>query len=164
MNEPHILLVDDDFLVSYALKEHLEQQGYRVTVSNGCQEAKKALRGPSKVDLMILDFLMADGCGTDLFHSMAEESAMQKPRIIMCSGLIDPHNPSWKVLRQRLPYGLQPLIRAYVNKPYTFEEMVPKIRSILDGHSSSDPNEVTSGDFPLPRHRATFTSKERGPA
>src|SRR5579871_6355235 len=152
MYEPHILIVDDDYLVSNALKEHLEQEGYRVTVTNGCQEAKKALKDTLKVDLMILDFLMADGCGTDLFQSMAEDNTMQKPQVILCSGLIEPCNPSWRVLHERLPYGLQSLIQAYVNKPYTFEEMDPKISAIL-----------TSGDYTPAPHRTAFTSKEHEP-
>src|SRR5579864_2683116 len=123
MNPLHILVVDDNDLTSYALKEHLEQEGCQVTLAGGCQEAKNALGGPSKVDVIILDYLLPDGRGTDLFRSMAEDSALQKPNIIMCSSLIDPKNPAWQALCSRLPFGLQSLIRGYATKPYTFQEM-----------------------------------------
>ncbi len=102
----HILIVDDDIMASHILQEHLERAGHLVTVAESCREAAEALREPITIDLMILDYLMPDGHGTDLMRAMAEDSSLQKPRIILCSSLIDPHDPAWKTLCSRFPFAL----------------------------------------------------------
>ena len=104
----------------------------------GKPKKKRSAPTLAKVDVMVLDYLMPDGHGVDLLQTMARESALQKPRIIMCSSLIDPANPAWKALCSRLPFGLQELIQGYVGKPYTFEEIDPVMHAIL---------EIKTGDY-----------------
>lgn len=165
MNPNHILLVDDDILGSQALKDHFEAQGYRVTMADGCREALEVLRGSAKVDLMILDYLMPDGRGTDLLHSMAEEKTLQRPPVVISSSFIDAGSPSWEAVRKRLPAVSQSLIQAYVNKPYPFENM-DTVVSLIFGASEepSHPNEMRSGDFKPPRRSVLRKSKADQPS
>ena len=144
-----ILLVDDEAMTSYALKDHLEQQGYRVTVAQICQEAKDILASPVKVDLVILDYLLPDGRGTDLLASMGLESSLQKPRGIMSSCVIEPESASWEAVRLRLPDVSRSLIKAYVNKPYTFDSMDAVVNLILSvpARNLENTKEVHSGDY-----------------
>jgi DNA-binding response OmpR family regulator len=164
MTPYHILLVDDDVLASEALKEHLEGKGYSVTLAEGCQQAREILRGSTKVDLMVLDYMMPDGLGTDLLQSMAGEQSLQRPQVIMSSSWIDSNNPAWDALRKRLPAVSQSLIQAYMSKPFTFENMDTVVGLIVDA-SANPPhsNVVSSGDFPPPRRIALRKSNSGKP-
>jgi DNA-binding response OmpR family regulator len=149
MNARHILVVDDDSLTTHALKDHFQNQRYYVSIAEGCQEARQVLRSPLKVDLLILDYLFPNEHGTDLLCSMANESDLQKPQVIMSSAIIDPAHPSWGELLKRLPVVAQTLIKAYVNKPYTFDSMDAMVNLILTT-SEKKPQEsfeVLGGDY-----------------
>jgi CheY-like chemotaxis protein len=133
MNKPHILLVDDDVYIIETLKTYLEILGYRVTPAYGCKQAKEKLRTEEKVDLMILDYLMPDGSGTDLLQSLGDDTTLQKPPVIMSSGVMDPRNPIWEKLKTRLPVESQSLIQAYITKPYTLDAMDVALQEVLGG-------------------------------
>jgi CheY-like chemotaxis protein len=133
MNKPHILLVDDDVFVIESLKTYLELQGYRVTPAYSFRQAVERLRLADRVDLMVLDYLMPDGSGTDLLRNVAEDQTMQRPPVIMSSGVIDPKAPLWEELRRKLPVESQSLIQAYVNKPYTLDAMDVALQEVLGG-------------------------------
>lgn len=158
MSGRYILIVDDDALTSYALKDHLERQGDHVLVAESCAEAREALCSPVKIDLMVLDYLLSDGHGTDLLFEMDPETRLQRPRIIISSGIVEQGSNPWEALRQRLPEIIRPLICAYVNKPYTFDSMDAVVNLILSLNASErpaeNPNEILSGDSealsPLP--------------
>ena len=133
MGKPHILLVDDDVYVIESLKTYLEIQGYRVTPAYSFKQATASLETSDKVDLMILDYLMPDGSGTDLLRSLADNKCLQRPPVIMSSGIIDPKTPLWEKLRRQLPAESQTLIQAYVNKPYTIDAMDVALHEVLGG-------------------------------
>src|SRR5438552_4928083 len=133
MPKPHILLVDDDVYVIESLKTYLEILGYRVSAAYGCKQARERLGNEQKIDLVILDYLMADGSGTDLLQSMGDDKDLQKPPVIMSSGVIDANAPIWEELRKRLPVESQSLIHAYVSKPYTLDAMDVALHEVLGG-------------------------------
>jgi CheY-like chemotaxis protein len=133
MTKPHILIVDDDELIVDALTTYLEFTGCRVTSAGGCRGAMEQLRKPGKVDLVILDYVMPDGFGTDLLKSLGEDPMIQKPPVIMSSGILDPRAPVWEELKKHLPPVSQALIHAYVSKPYTFDAMDVAMHEVLGG-------------------------------
>jgi len=167
----HILIVDDDVLTTCALKEHLEQLGYRVSIADGCSQAKETLRRSDGVDLVILDQLMADGRGTDLLQAMAEEAALQKPKVIMSSFVADPTSQTWEALRRRLPEVSQTLIHAYVGKPYTLSMMDAVVNLMLAKRpEAAKParGEILSGDYRMaspvhPHEQDRAETSERKP-
>lgn len=147
----HILLVDDDVSVSQALKNHLQDKGYRVTMADGFLEALSALRQNEKIDLMILDYGMPDGCGTELLKLMAAEKGIQLPEVIVSSGLINPTHPTWQALLNRLPPVCQTMIQGYVEKPYAFEHMDAALNKIFNERPEKMDGapETWSGDYRL---------------
>lgn len=149
MRTHSILIADDDALTSYALKDHLEQLGYHVTVAENGGQAREALGAPEKVDLMILDYRLPDGQGTELLLALGRESMPHKPRVIISSGLLDAGGASWDALRPRLPENARRLIAACVNKPYTFDSMDAVVNLILSAEERREahPNEILSGDY-----------------
>lgn len=60
-----ILLVDDDKLFRWALKEHLEAAGFTVLESPSV-EAARCLVSSRKLDGAVLDYHLPDGTGIDL--------------------------------------------------------------------------------------------------
>jgi two-component system, OmpR family, phosphate regulon response regulator OmpR len=153
MKKRHILVVDDDFFNSNALREHLSSQGFTVTVAENCREGKEVLSGKSLIDLIILDHLLPDGRGTDLLQAMSDSEALQKPPVIMSSSLVDPRNPAWEALVHRLPEIAQALIQAYVPKPYSFDNMDTVVDLIFEAAPPTIPNPKTllSGDYRHPK-------------
>jgi CheY-like chemotaxis protein len=128
---PHILLVDDDVIASSALKIYLEAQHYTVTLAEDCRHASEALHGKQKIDLMILDYLMPDGNGTELLQTIVNQKSCQRPPVIMASSIIDSRNPGWQALFHRLSPTAQSLIRAFVSKPYPFKRLQMTLRKTL---------------------------------
>ncbi len=133
MKKPHILIIDDDVFVVESLKTYLELLGYRVTHAYGCQQGIEKLRAQDKVDLVILDYLMPDGSGIDLLQSLGDSKNLQRPPVIMSSGVVDHNSPIWDQLRLRLPPESQALIQAYVGKPYTLDAMDIALHEVLGG-------------------------------
>jgi DNA-binding NtrC family response regulator len=144
----HILIVDDDTITSSALKAFLEAQNYIVSMAEDCRAATEMLRGRTKIDLMILDYLMPDGNGTELLQWISEESEMQRPRVIMSSSIISSHNPGWKTLFHRLPQEAQSMVHVFVSKPYSFEHLDHAVRKTLKIGSGN--TQILSGDYHIP--------------
>jgi DNA-binding NtrC family response regulator len=147
---PHILLVDDNSMITRPLEDFLMSEGYNVTIAYNCEQAADVLKAAARVDLIILDYFMPNGNGTILLASMATEPEMQRPAVIISSSWVEEFMPSWVALRKRLPPVAQDLIKGYVNKPYRFEKMHEAIRCALEHKNGSTPanNEIVSGDFP----------------
>src|SRR5450755_478172 len=144
MSQPHILIVDDDVFVVEALTTYLEIMGYRVSAAYGFKTALEKLRATDKIDLVILDYLLPDGSGTEVLQFMGDEKTMQRPPVIMSSGVIDPDAPIWEELQSRLPTQSQCLIQAYVSKPYTFDAMDVALHEVLGGDYIPEPKRKPS--------------------
>jgi len=114
-----------------------------VSLADDCLQAEETLRRVDKVDLVILDYYLGDGTGSDLLRVMGESDCVQRPRVILSSFVFDGTHRSWDDIRKRLPEISQSLIQAYVNKPYSFEKMDGALQDVL---------ELNSGDYaPAPR-------------
>jgi CheY-like chemotaxis protein len=139
MSKPHVLVVDDDVFVVETLRTYLELQGCRVSAAYGFHTALEKLRSTDKIDLVILDYMMPDGSGTEVLQFMGDEKTMQRPPVIMSSGVLDSDAPLWDELRRRLPAESQGLIQAYVSKPYTLDAMDVAMHEVLGGDYIPEP-------------------------
>jgi len=110
-----------------------------VPSASGCQAALEILRGKDKVDLVMLDYLMPDGLGTDLLKFVGEEKDVQRPPVIMVSAVLDPNAPLWERLRKFLPPESQSLIQAYITKPYTLDAVDVAVTEVLGGDYIPEP-------------------------
>jgi len=133
MKKLNILVVDDDMFVVETLSTYLELRDFRVTAAYGFRQAVEKLREKDKVDLVILDYLMPDGSGTDLLQLLGDDQTLQRPPVIMSSGVLDLNAPIWEELRRRLPSDSQALIQAYVSKPYTLDAIDVAMHEVLGG-------------------------------
>jgi CheY-like chemotaxis protein len=119
-NSPHILVVDDDRQIVSNAKKVLEDSGYIVTTSSGNIDV--AATKNCKPDLMILDLDMAEPGGFDFLRTLRSE--LPYLRILGISGY-----------QHGALLGAAELLgaTATLQKPFTAEALVAKIREIIGG-------------------------------
>ncbi|MBL6853770.1 MAG: response regulator [Alphaproteobacteria bacterium] len=80
VQDPHLLVVDDDERLRALLQRYLATNGYRVTAAPNAQDAR-ALMKSMAFDLLILDVMMPGESGFDLTKSVRQSS--QVPILIL---------------------------------------------------------------------------------
>jgi len=115
-----ILLIDDDEIVTDVLKPLLNKWGYEVQVVENCALALKSIDHES-CDLVILDLVLPDCRGQDLFPQLREKNA-DLP-ILMMSGY-----PADSEVEQLL----QSVKCDFLRKPFIPNELGELLRKLLD--------------------------------
>lgn len=83
----HVLIVDDDPLSRTVLRDALEAAGMRVTETADAHAAIRAISSV-KADVMILDFLLPEGTGLDVWDYARERQSDLAHRTIMITGVM----------------------------------------------------------------------------
>ena len=118
---PTILVVDDEPLVRAFTSEVLGLEGYVVLEAAGPAEGLRvAAAYPGPIDLVISDVVMPGGDGRDLVGRLGRMRPTIKSMYI--SGHVEAD-----VVR-----GTS-LSAAFLQKPFTMDMLVEKVRSVLDG-------------------------------
>ncbi len=84
----HVLVVEDNVLVSDALSLLLGESGYTVTVARTLADAERT-SGESKVDVVLLDLGLADGDGLQLLDTLRDRET-RPPIVFALTGRDDP--------------------------------------------------------------------------
>ncbi len=118
----HILIVEDDDLVLQNLDVQLRSLGYRVTAVMSGQDALKALKENSDIDLLFTDIIMPGGMNG---RELADQALGIYPslKVLYTSG----YTENAIVHHGRLNAGLELL-----SKPYSRLELATKVRKVLD--------------------------------
>ncbi len=123
----HIVCIEDDAGIIDLVKLILTRKGYRVSGAVGGREGLELIER-EKPDVVLLDLMMPDMDGWEVFHQMrAQESTRHIPVIVVTAKAqnID------KVL------GLQiAKVDDYLTKPFSPQELVDSIERILSRGSS----------------------------
>jgi signal transduction histidine kinase/PAS domain-containing protein len=116
-----ILLVDDERMVLEVTREMLSHVGYRVTTCSDGPEALRLFREQGgKFDLVILDLVMPNMGGLDLFKAMREVAP--DVRVILASGFsVD--GDAQRILDQGA--------RAFLQKPYRADDLAWTVADVL---------------------------------
>jgi two-component system NtrC family response regulator len=83
----HILIVDDDETLRYALSQIVRQKGHIPILAGTCREALNQAAQES-IDLVFLDVRLPDGNGLDILPQLA--CAALRPEVIIITGYGDP--------------------------------------------------------------------------
>ncbi|MDD3302572.1 MAG: response regulator [Candidatus Gracilibacteria bacterium] len=115
-----ILIIDDEQMIQDIAKKTLEMAGYKVLIAhNGKEGLDLYIKNANKVDLVLLDLTMPFMSGQEVFEEMLR--LRDDIRVIICSG----HN-------HREKGGVISRAREYVNKPYSFEQLLSTVRKVLE--------------------------------
>jgi diguanylate cyclase (GGDEF)-like protein/PAS domain S-box-containing protein len=130
-----IALVEDEEGVRNLASRILSERGYNVIAAGDGPSAMEMLsRFPDRVDLLLTDVVMPGMNGRDL----ADRIGMMRPgiRILFMSGYSQEAVQSHGVLARG---------STFIEKPFSPDGLVRRVREILDGPGSDEPGEVESG-------------------
>ena len=81
-----ILIVEDELSMQRALKNKLEQEGYKVATANDGQQALDAIRASSP-DLVLLDLIMPKLDGISVLREMKKDDALRNVPVVILTNL-----------------------------------------------------------------------------
>ena len=119
MKHANILVVDDESLVRWSLKERLEGQGYDVTEAETSADALR--QTATDIDLVLLDFKLPDGDGLEVLRQFKERSP--ETLVIMMTGYSTVENAVEAMKRGAYHY---------VNKPFSLDEVMLLVEKALE--------------------------------
>jgi len=114
-----ILVVEDEKKVAKALQEGLEAEGYAVTIA-GDGELGFEFVGRQAFDLVLLDLALPQRDGIDMLASLRKSNCMTPVFILTARDAVED-----RVL------GLDAGADDYMVKPFTFPELLARIRALL---------------------------------
>ena len=119
-----VLLVEDEELVLRLTGQLLLKLGYEVIAVAGAEDALALVERGRRFDLLLTDVLLAGVDGLELFRRAA---AMRGPfPVVFMSGYTD------NVLADK---GVQETGAAFLQKPFSHDELASKVRAALDAHA-----------------------------
>lgn len=126
-----ILVVDDQMAMRELLKFKLVKRGYEVFTAKDEREFWN-LALDSKPDLIILDVLLDDKLGTEIYDSLLNFGLDPNVPVIFITALVEKQSP--KRLKSGAKYAL-------FSKPFDFEKLM---RTIVKFINHSEPSERES--------------------
>jgi DNA-binding response OmpR family regulator len=147
----HILIVEDDPALQYAISRVLEKDGFAVDVVGDGEAGIDAARA-SEYDVVLLDWMLPNLSGIDVCRALRAESPVP---IIMLTA---------KETEANRVLGLELGADDYVTKPFSSAELVSRIRSLmrrraLDLGDDGQVRVVGSVVLDLVRHRVEVDEK-----
>jgi DNA-binding response OmpR family regulator len=142
-----VLIVEDDEATAVPLADGLRREGYDVTFA----ASGKAALDADDSDLVLLDLRLPDIDGHDLFRRLRERSSVP---IIMLTG---------RTSETDRIAGLELGADDYITKPYSFRELLARIRAITrrtGGHVAPRPLRAGALEIDLRARRVTVQGRE----
>ena len=126
--EPHLLVVDDDARLRELLRRYLSENGFRVTVAAGAEEARANLASFA-FDLIVLDVMMPGESGLELTGALRADGGTPRIPILLLTAMAEPEDRV---------NGLEQGAADYLAKPFEPRELVLRIRNIIERRGVTD--------------------------
>ena len=117
----HILVVEDEPDTAELLEFHLENAGYKVSITEDGYQALKKIQ-KLKPDLLILDLMIPEIDGFEVCRLIRKDPATESLPVMMCTAKSDETS---KI--QGLDFGADD----YVTKPFSPREVVLRVKNLL---------------------------------
>lgn len=121
----HILVVDDEPVNLKVLKNHLEREGYLVTLAHDGQEALQLLENGTHFHLVLLDVMMPRTPGYEVCQKIRERYLLTELPVIMVTA---------KNQINDLVEGLGIGANDYIVKPFSKDELLARVKTQLDNY------------------------------
>lgn len=131
-----ILVIEDDADIADFVKRGLSQKGFDVEVASTGVRGLEAMKTASP-DLVVLDLILPDMDGIDVCRELRSSSDVG---IVMLTAR--------QVVGDRV-LGLEAGADDYLPKPFVFEELVARIRSVLRRKKVVDEEVICVGDLEI---------------
>lgn len=145
-----VLLVEDESKVAHFISKGLEEEGYSVDVA---QDGKKGLDcvSASAYDIVLLDLMIPEIDGLELLKRM-RASGIDTPVLIITA----------KSSKEDVVKGLDTGSDDYLTKPFSFDELLARIRALLRRSRKADQILLEYKDITLNPYtrRLNIASKE----
>lgn len=122
MPRENVLIVDDEKLIRWSMRQKLESWSYQISEAETLQEARAALQREIP-DLITLDLKLPDGSGIDFLKQVKPLHPNIPIIVITAFGVVD-------VAVQALKLGAYD----FIEKPINFEKLENAIRNALETH------------------------------
>ncbi len=132
-----VLIVEDDHTIAHAIKQGLEQESFAVDVVYEGEEGYLSAKNDD-YDLLILDIMLPGMSGIEIAKQLRQES--NHIRILM---LTAKSNVKDKI------QGLNTGADDYMVKPFSFEELLARVRALLRRPNESVGEVLIAGDLSL---------------
>jgi DNA-binding response OmpR family regulator len=119
-----VLIVEDQLRLGNFLQQGMTEHAYTVTLVGSCKQARDALC-ETGYDAIVLDLGLPDGDGLDLLHEW-RRSGFNEPVLILSAR---------DTVEDRIK-GLNIGADDYLPKPFSLEELLARVRSLLRRHSA----------------------------
>ncbi|MBM3820881.1 MAG: sigma-54-dependent Fis family transcriptional regulator [Acidimicrobiia bacterium] len=119
MSTATLLVVDDESLLRWSLRERLTAEGYQVIEAGTAAEALQQMR--SEPDLVLLDFRLPDGNGLDVLRRVKEASPDTLVILMTAFSTVE-------IAVEAMKSGAY----HYVNKPFNLDEVVLLVEKALE--------------------------------
>lgn len=117
-----ILVIDDEKIVLTVSREILEVLGYTVLVANSGREAIELYAlGKEKIDLVILDMIMPEMSGREIFSELKKMNPDIK--VILSSGY-SINGEATKIMKSGC--------KAFIQKPFSLKQLSNQVRNVID--------------------------------
>lgn len=115
-----ILVVDDDVSLRSSMARALERDGYRVLQAGSAFEARKAMKGSDRIDLIVMDLVLPGMEGREAANLLKAD----RPgvTVLYVSGYTS---------QESLRSGLVEENELFMRKPFEVEELLETVREAL---------------------------------
>jgi DNA-binding response OmpR family regulator len=134
-----ILIIEDNQKLADSISRGLEQEGYAVDyLTNGLDGEKRMLASHSDYDILILDRMLPGKEGVEICKTLREKKIMTPIIMLTAKDTVDD-----KV------FGLDSGADDYLVKPFSFEELLSRVRALGRRERKTTPPKLQIGELLL---------------
>lgn len=145
-----ILIVEDEMAIAKFIQEGLKEEGFAVDMAeNGRKGLQLALDNLSEYDVILLDWMLPGMSGIDICRAIRKEDQNIPIIFLTARDTVDD-----------AVFGLESGANDYIRKPFSFEELLARIR-VLMRPKHQDGYVLKAGGIELDVERHTVTRNDQ---